>query len=131
MPSNTDDERFETGSGNVFADLGLPDPDMALKKAELAAKIAERIAANGWSQTKAAAVMDVDQPKVSAIIRGRLKDFSLERLIICLERLGQPVGLVFLNVIAKQPNGKRVPSRPKSSGAIRPLRRRGKVGIGK
>jgi predicted XRE-type DNA-binding protein len=114
-----DDERFETGSGNVFADLGLPDPDMALKKAELASKIAERIDANGWSQTTAAKRMAIDQPKVSAIIRGRLKDFSLERLITCLERMGQPVGFVFAPLEAKTRIRKKTVARTRQSGVFK------------
>ena len=114
----------------MFADLGLPDPDMTLKKAELAAKIAERIDTNGWSQTKAAAMMAIDQPKVSAIIRGRLKDFSLERLITCLERLGQPVGFVFGSVSAKKSLEKKIVAGTKSSGATRVKSKRAKVSAG-
>ena len=56
-------ERFETGSGNVFADLGLPQPEVAMKKAELAARIAKRIEANGWSQFKAAKIMRIAAPE--------------------------------------------------------------------
>jgi predicted XRE-type DNA-binding protein len=122
-----DDEQFETGSGNVFADLGLPNPDIALKKAELAAKIAERIEECRWSQTKAAELMAIDQPKVSAIVHGRLKDFSLERLITCLERLGQSVGFVFESVKDKNQSRRKVTARTKSSAIRRPKSKRVKT----
>ena len=115
MPRNTNDERFEAGSGNVFADLGLPNPEIALKKAELAAKIAERIEANGWSQAKAAELMDIDQPKVSAIVRGRLKDFSIERLITCLQKLGQTVSFVFVPMVEQKSSRKKIGVRTKSA----------------
>jgi predicted XRE-type DNA-binding protein len=83
------------GSGDVFTDLGFPDPGLARAKAELARQIHETIRRRGWTQTKAAAVMGIDQPKVSAIVRGRLSDFSLDRLVACLHRLGRTVRFRF------------------------------------
>ncbi|MBW3571360.1 MAG: helix-turn-helix domain-containing protein [Gemmatimonadetes bacterium] len=64
--------RFGSGSGNVFANLGVPDPQEARVKAGLAQAIAETIGRRGLTQARAAEIMDVDQPKVSAIVRGRL-----------------------------------------------------------
>jgi predicted XRE-type DNA-binding protein len=86
-----DDLVLTEGSGDVFADLGFPDPGLARAKAELAFQIHETIRRRGWNQTKAAEVMGIDQPKVSAIFRGRLSDFSLDRLVTYLDRLGHTI----------------------------------------
>lgn len=84
---------YEVSSGNVFRDLGLPDADELDIKANLAIKIGQIIARRGLSQVKAAALLGVDQPKVSAIVRGRLEKFSIERLCEFLTRLGCDVNI--------------------------------------
>ncbi|MGB8684750.1 MAG: helix-turn-helix transcriptional regulator [Candidatus Binatus sp.] len=84
---------YEVSSGNVFRDLGLPDADELDIKANLAIKIGKIIAQRGLSQIKAAAVLGIDQPKVSAIVRGRLEKFSIERLCQFLTRLGCDVNI--------------------------------------
>lgn len=81
-------------SGNVFADLGAVAPEEALAKAELTVKISEIIEANGLTQAAAARVLGIDQPKVSALLRGRLTGFSTERLIKFLNALGRDVEIV-------------------------------------
>src|SRR5215212_11455872 len=83
--------RFERGSGNVFADLGLPNPDIALAKAALVQHIRELIAERKLTQAKAAALLGLDQPKVSALVRGRVEGYTLDRLIRFLNALGQRV----------------------------------------
>ena len=82
---------YIVSSGNVFADLGLPNPEEALAKAELARKITGLIEGKGLTQSQAAKLLAVDQPKVSALIRGRLSGFSLERLMRFLLLLGQDI----------------------------------------
>ena len=82
------------GSGNVFADLGLANPDERLAKAELALAIARAIKERGLSQRAAAALMGIDQPKVSSVLRGRLADFSTERLMSFLRDLGRDIEIV-------------------------------------
>lgn len=84
---------YEVSSGNVFRDLGLPDADELDIKANLAIKIGQIIARRGLSQVRAAAILGVDQPKVSAIVRGRLEKFSIERLCEFLTRLGYDVDI--------------------------------------
>jgi predicted XRE-type DNA-binding protein len=79
---------YTVGSGNVFADLGLPNPEELLAKAELAHKITILIRERGLTQAQAAKLLKVDQPKVSALIRGRLTGFSIERLMRFLLLLG-------------------------------------------
>src|SRR4051812_74865 len=78
-------------SGNIFADLGLPNPEERLVKAELARKISEIIAARKLTQVQAGEILGIDQPKVSSLIRGRLSGFSLDRLISYLNSLGNDV----------------------------------------
>ncbi len=84
----------ERSSGNVFADIGLPDADEALAKAELARQIGGIIAGRRLTQSSAARLLGVDQPKVSALLRGRLAGFSAERLIRFLNILGRDVHIV-------------------------------------
>lgn len=78
-------------SGNVFADLGVPDAGVALAKANLAHRICEVIAERNLSQTKAAADLGVTQPKVSDLTRGKLDGFTVDRLLKFLNRLDQIV----------------------------------------
>ena len=79
------------GSGNVFADLGLRNPKDRLMKADLAHRICQVIASRGLTQTSAAKLMGLDQPKISALRQGKLKGFSAERLFRFLNDLGQEV----------------------------------------
>jgi predicted XRE-type DNA-binding protein len=82
------------GSGNVFADLGLPNPEDRVAKAELALAISRAIKERGLTQREAAGLMGVDQPKVSHVLRGRLADFSTERLMSFLLGLGRDLEIV-------------------------------------
>jgi predicted XRE-type DNA-binding protein len=80
-------------SGNVFADLGLPNSDELLAKAELAIRITDILRHRHLTQVQAAAILGIDQPKVSALIRGRLSGFSIERLLRFLLLLGADVSI--------------------------------------
>jgi predicted XRE-type DNA-binding protein len=82
---------IERGSGNVFADLGVANPDTALAKAELARRIARAIEESHLTQAEAAECLGVDQPKVSNIVRGRVAGFTMDRLFRWLNELGQDV----------------------------------------
>jgi predicted XRE-type DNA-binding protein len=82
---------YVVSSGNVFADLGVPNPEEALAKAELANKISVIIKERKLTQKKAAALLGIDQPKVSILLRGRLTGFSIERLLRFLLLLGQDI----------------------------------------
>ena len=85
---------YVVGSGNVFADLGYARPEEAAAKAELAHKISKIIERRKLTQAKAATLLEVDQPKVSALKRGRLSGFSLDRLVRFLVLLGSDVEIV-------------------------------------
>src|ERR1700753_4130527 len=82
---------FTPSSGHVFADLNLPHADDLLAKAELAAKIIVEIQRRRLTQSQAAAILGIDQPKVSALKQGKLSGFSIERLMRFLLRLGRDV----------------------------------------
>lgn len=78
-------------SGNVFADLRLPAADELLVKAELAARILQILERRRLTQRQAAALLGVDQPKISALKQGKLNGFSLERLLRFLLLLGRDI----------------------------------------
>jgi predicted XRE-type DNA-binding protein len=87
----TEEIKVYSGSGNVFVDLGLPNPDELLIKAELAHQISELISDRQLTQSEAAELLGIDQPKVSALVRGKLSGFSTERLFRFLNALGRNV----------------------------------------
>ena len=82
---------FTPSSGNVFADLNLPRADDLLAKAELAAKIIAEVQRRRLTQSQAAAILGIDQPKVSALKQGKLSGFSIERLMRLLLVLGRDI----------------------------------------
>lgn len=86
-----EDIEYVESSGNVFADLGIPEPEEAMAKAQVAMKIYETIKLKKLTQAKAAKILKISQPKVSLLLRGYLTDFSLERLLRFLNDLGQDV----------------------------------------
>lgn len=94
------------GSGNVFADLGLPNPEERLAKAQLAYAIARVMEERGLTQRAAAALMGIDQPKVSHILRGRLADFSTDRLLGFLTGLGRDVEIVLKKAPRSRKHGR-------------------------
>jgi predicted XRE-type DNA-binding protein len=81
-------------SGNVFADLGLADSEEHRVKASLVLKIDRIIEQRGLTQTAAAKAMGIDQPKVSAMLAGQFRGYSVERLMRFLVALGQDVEIV-------------------------------------
>jgi len=85
---------YEVGSGNVFADLGMPDAEELKAKALLVIEIIQIIEARGLKQAEAAEIMGIDQPKVSQLVRGKLDGFSMERLYRFLNALGRDVEIV-------------------------------------
>lgn len=85
----------ERSSGNVFADLGRPNPEELLAKSQVAMEIANTIKKKRLTQKKAADILGIDQPKVSAILHGKLRNFSLERLFRFLNSLGTTITVNF------------------------------------
>jgi predicted XRE-type DNA-binding protein len=79
------------GSGNVFADLGLPNSDERQLKAQLAAQIQISMQQKGLTQAQLAALVELTQPKVSQLLNGQLSGFSAEKLMHILNRLGRNI----------------------------------------
>jgi predicted XRE-type DNA-binding protein len=82
---------FEKSSGNVFTDLGLPNPEHALLKARLTLQVHRIIKARKLTQAQAGNIIGVAQPQVSLLMRNRSGNFSVERLMTFLTALGQNV----------------------------------------
>jgi predicted XRE-type DNA-binding protein len=82
---------MKTGTGNVFADMGLRNAEELLFKADLVIAIGRIIEKRQLSQNRAAEVVGVDQPKISALLSGDTRGFSTDRLIKILTRLGQNI----------------------------------------
>ncbi len=82
---------YVKSSGNVFADLGLPDAEERLAKAELARKIEHVIKKKRLTQEQAAKILSVSQPKISALLNGKLAGFSMDRLLKFLMALDQDI----------------------------------------
>ena len=85
---------YEESSGNVFADLGIENPEEALAKSELARQIAKLIKKKKLTQTQAAEKIGISQPKLSELLNGHFRGYSVERLIYFLNELGQDVDIV-------------------------------------
>lgn len=85
---------IEESSGNVFADLGLSRPTECMVKADLAIQINKLIKKRKLNQSDAAKLLRIDQPKISALSRGRLSGFSVERLFKLLAILDQDIEIV-------------------------------------
>lgn len=86
--------KFVRGSNNVFADIGLPDADEHLLKAELVSKLDDTIKSRKLTQTAAGRLLGVGQPDLSKILRGHFREVSVARLLRFLARLGQDVEIV-------------------------------------
>jgi predicted XRE-type DNA-binding protein len=99
-------DKVSRSSGNVFDDLGIANPEQYLAKAELAAQILKVVQQRGLTQLAAAKLLGINQPKVSALMNGRLDGFSSDRLFRFLNALGCDV-----QITVSRP-------RPKSTGRV-------------
>ena len=89
-----DKDEIERGSGNVFADLELPDAEAHMLKAELVTRFDEIIRRRGLKQIEAAKLLGLSQPDVSRLLRGSFREYSMERLLRLLTALGRDVNIV-------------------------------------
>lgn len=90
-PRSTPQIEFEESSGNVFADLELPNPKRELLKARLTLEIYRIIKERKLTQAQAGQLLGIQQPHVSLLVRNRAGSFSVERLMDFLTALGQDV----------------------------------------
>lgn len=79
---------------NVYQDLGIPDPESMLVKAQLVSKISEILLQRRYTQVMAAELLGVPQPKLSRILRGQFRGVSERKLMDCLTKLGRDVDIV-------------------------------------
>ncbi len=86
-----DGVEVEISSGNVFADLGLPDADKLKLKSGLVSEITKAVRKLGLSQQEAGVRMGLPQPKVSSLFRGDFANVSERKLMDCLNRLGYDI----------------------------------------
>jgi predicted XRE-type DNA-binding protein len=98
--------KITQSSGNIFADLGLENPQEHNVKAHLVILISKMIESNNLTQGQAATKMGLRQPDVSKLLRGRFEGFSLERLLYFVRALGSDIEI------------KIKPSKPKQEGRI-------------
>ena len=98
--------KMTMGSGNVFADLGFENPEEELAKAKLAAHLWRIISERCLTQAAAGKIMGLDQPKVSALMNGRLANFSSDRLMRFLTALGKDVDIVVRDAPKKRSKGR-------------------------
>ena len=84
---------YEISSGNIFRDLGFPDAEELDIKANLIIQIGQLIRRRGLSQSQAGSLLGIDQPRVSALIRGHMEKFSMEKLCDFLRAMGCDVDI--------------------------------------
>ncbi|MBU2810978.1 helix-turn-helix transcriptional regulator [Acidithiobacillus thiooxidans] len=85
---------IEMSSGNVYADIGAPDAEEMLLKAQLASRIADMIQSKGFTQSQAAEILGIPQPKLSLMLRGQFRGISEAKMLECLARLGRDIQIV-------------------------------------
>lgn len=100
---NSNEADFVVSCGNVFADLGLPNADEELAKAELAFAIRRRIEFLNLTQKAAAKRLGTDQAKVSRLVRGKIASFSLGRLLRFVNALEMDVQISVRPTTDRQP----------------------------
>ena len=91
---NTCECAVERGSGNVFADLDLPNADTHLLKAELVSRLDDIIRQRRTIQAEAARALGLSRPDLSRLLRGSFQEYSLERLLRFLMALGCDIDIV-------------------------------------
>ena len=92
---NVANDAVADSTGNVFADLGLPASEEDMLKVMIAQAITETVQKRHLTQAEAAEIVGMDQAKISAILRGRLNGYSIDRLLKIFRLLGHDVGFKF------------------------------------
>jgi predicted XRE-type DNA-binding protein len=103
---DNEDEAIYVSSGNVYEDFGVPDAEEMHRKAKLVIQIHKIIEERGLSQRQAANILGIDQPKISNMLRGRFRGFSVNRLMEFLNALDQDVEIIVRPKAADQEHGR-------------------------
>lgn len=120
----TEEIAITPSSGNIYADLGLPNPGERQTKAELARQIDAILTERKLTQRAAAAILGIPQPKVSNLLNGRLSGFSVERLMEFLTALNRNVRIVVTPTVDAHERGAITVATQSRRGGIRPMRTR-------
>lgn len=91
--SGSKPETIEASSGNVFQDLGLPNPEERKAKSQLVYSISQVIEERQLTQSTVAKILDIDQPKISRLLNGHTQGFSMDKLFHFFNLLGQDVSI--------------------------------------
>ena len=102
--SDIDDSGIRRGTGNVFADLGVADPDTHLLKAELVREVMTVMRDRGLTQTDVANATGLSQPDISRLLKGQFREVSVERIMKMLSRLGCEIDIVVTSSSRKVPS---------------------------
>ena len=86
--------RVHRGSGNVFVDIGVTHPERVLARAQIMSRIAEIIKERGLTQKEASELLGIPQSKVSCLVNGKLSMFSLDHLLVLLNKLDRDVDII-------------------------------------
>ena len=99
---NEEPAQFEEWSGNVFADLGLPNPELCLAKAKIVQQIRQIIDDRKLTHAKAAVLLKIAEPKVADLIRGRVANYTLDRMFKMLIALDQQVEITVTSKVKQK-----------------------------
>ncbi|MBT9292362.1 helix-turn-helix domain-containing protein [Prosthecodimorpha staleyi] len=94
------------GTGNLFADLGLPDAETHFLKAQLVAEIYRLTGERKLTQARAGTLMGISQPEVSRLFKGHFREYSVDRLMTFLTAFGRDVEIVARPRAAQQGRGR-------------------------
>ena len=87
-------DQITLSCGNVYMDLGVPDAEEMLVKAQLAVTIKKILENKGLTQAKAAEILGISQPKLSGLLRGQFRSISEAKMLECISRLGRDIQIV-------------------------------------
>lgn len=104
--------KMEVGSGNIFADLGLPDADELLLKSHIVITLRQLIKARKLTQTEAAKRIGIGQPDLSNLLRGRFRGYSAERLMRMLTAFDHDVEITVRPRRGRSKTGGRITFKP-------------------
>jgi predicted XRE-type DNA-binding protein len=104
--AKTSDESVTQGSANIFADIGLNQPEEALAKARIVETIAELLKNKRLSQSESGRLVQLTQPQISRLMRGDTREFSYERLMRVLTALGQDVEITIRATTRRNKRGR-------------------------
>jgi len=87
-------EKIHRGTGNIFADIKVAYPERTLARAQIMSSVAEIIKKRNLTQKEASELLDIPQSKVSCLVNGKLSMFSLDHLLMLLNKLGRDVEII-------------------------------------